>query len=76
MAKLNRAKMDESTDSAHIRQVMGRYDLGLWEMSRLMNLEACAMASLILGESFLDSDQRLQLQRIELEMVFNRQFSQ
>lgn len=72
MAKLNRSKMGESTDSAHIRQLMARYSLNLWEMARLMNIEACAMASLILGESFLDSDQRLQIQRIELELVFNR----
>ena len=73
MAKLNRERMD-TPDSLELRVFMGRYDLNLWALARLMNVPSCVVASLLLGESSLDDELRLKLNRAKLEMVFSRPF--
>ena len=72
MARLNREKMDESYDSIQLRQFMKRHSLSLWQMARLMGMESFVLASVLLGESFLDAEDELQFERTRLELLWGK----
>lgn len=68
---LNRTNMD-TPDSLELRAFMKKHSLNLWGLARLMQLPSCVVASLLLGESFLDDELRLKLNRARLELLFSR----
>ena len=72
MARLNREKMNQSHDSVQLRQFMKRHNLTLWQMARLLGMESFVLASILLGESFLDAEDELQFERAKLEILWGK----